>query len=306
MRDNTLQLFVPGEDEEWSDSEKTPSVSSGLEGGGSAVSSPSGAGQLVDQDELVALPPPPRLNLAASLAPDDIRLRLSVLPDDARKRLASLTEDYEVSSNLHFHYRYSPNDFKITHTYCKQKQQQQQRNQHPSRPNSVQDSSPKSHVDEDSNMAVREEENSSSAGGGRASSASSSSSGAAAAPNGNSRRCSRNELTTTTNTTTTTASRRDSEDSRRSSDEVTLLSEAKRPRLDDELSSSSTTTATAPRLRLNTSLATDPALRPQAVAALTIKPESAASPPNLTSSLPPGLQNGNTSLVFYSFFAYQV
>lgn len=92
----------PGEDEEWSDSEKTPSVSSGLEGGGSAVSSPSG--QLVDE-ELVALqPPPPRLNAAAvaagiaALAPEDIRLRLSALPEDARKRLASLTEEYEVSS----------------------------------------------------------------------------------------------------------------------------------------------------------------------------------------------------------------
>ncbi|XP_001605264.2 zinc finger protein ush isoform X2 [Nasonia vitripennis] len=225
------------EDEEWSDSEKTPSVSSGLEGGGSAVSSPSGAGQLAEQDELVALPPPPRL---------------SVLPDDARKRLASLTEDYE----------------------------KQQRNQVPSRPNSVQDSSPKSHVDEDSNMAVREEENSSSAGG-RASSASSSSSGAAvAAPNGNGRR-GRSELTTST------SGRRDSEDSRRSSDEVTLLSDAKRPRLEDELSGA----ASAPRLRLNASLATDPALRPQAVAALTIKPESAASPPNPAPPLPAGLQN---------------
>jgi hypothetical protein len=76
-----------------------------LEGGGSAVSSPSG--QLVDE-ELVALPPPPRLNAVAgltNLAPEDIRLRLSVLPEDARKRLASLSEDFEVmifSHQRHF------------------------------------------------------------------------------------------------------------------------------------------------------------------------------------------------------------
>ena len=41
-----------------------------------------------------------------------------------------------------------------------------------------------------------------------------------------------------------------------------------------------------PRLRLNASLATDPALRPQAVAALTLKPDG-LSPP-----LAAGLQNG--------------
>ena len=90
----TLGRSVAGEDEEWSDSEKTPSVSSGLEGGGSAVSSPSG--QLADE-ELVALPPPPRLNAGLpALAHDDIRLRLSILPEDARKRLAAFTDDYEV------------------------------------------------------------------------------------------------------------------------------------------------------------------------------------------------------------------
>lgn len=56
-------------------------------------------------------------------------------------------------------------------------------------------------------------------------------------------------------------------------------------RLDDEA---------APRLRLNASLATDPALRPAAVAALTVKPEN-TSPPNQTPPLPAGLQNGDCS-----------
>lgn len=50
----------------------------------------------------------------------------------------------------------------------------------------------------------------------------------------------------------------------------------------------------APRLRLNASLATDPALRPAAVAALTVKPEN-TSPPNQTPPLPAGLQNGDYS-----------
>lgn len=79
------------------------------------------------------------------------------------------------------------------------------------------------------------------------------------------------------------ACRRDSEDSARRSDEP--ASEAKRMRLDDEA---------APRLRLNASLATDPALRPAAVAALTVKPEN-TSPPNPTPPLPAGLQNGESS-----------
>lgn len=57
-------------------------------------------------------------------------------------------------------------------------------------------------------------------------------------------------------------------------------------RLDDEAT---------PRLRLNASLATDPALRPAAVAALTVKPEN-TSPPNQTPPLPAGLQNGDYSL----------
>ena len=80
-------------------------MSSGLEGGGSAVSSPTG--QLADE-ELVGLPPPPRLNqvVAASLASEDIRLRLSAaaaLPEDARKRLASIADDYEVLQFANFH-----------------------------------------------------------------------------------------------------------------------------------------------------------------------------------------------------------
>ncbi|XP_011496489.1 PREDICTED: zinc finger protein ush [Ceratosolen solmsi marchali] len=227
------------EDEEWSDSEKTPSVSSGLEGGGSAVSSPTG--QLVDED-LVALPPPPRLNTVAglaNLAPEDIRLRLSALPDDARKRLASLTEDFESARAL--------------------REQQRNQQQVPSRPNSIQDCSPRSAgrgeiVDEEA--GPREDEGSL---GGRASS---SSSGCSAAG----RRV-------------RTDARRDSDDSSRPDEPA----ETKRPRLEDEVA--------APRLRLNASLAMDPALRPQAVAALTIKPENAASPPNPTAPLSAGLQN---------------
>lgn len=73
--------------------------------------------------------------------------------------------------------------------------------------------------------------------------------------------------------------RRDSEDSRRSDD---ASCDTKKARLDDEVT---------PRLRLNASLATDPALRPATVAALTIKPEN-VSPPNQTPPLPVGLQNG--------------
>lgn len=94
---------VSGEDEEWSDSEKTPSVSSGVEGGGSAVSSP--IAPVVEEES--SLPPPPRLNppsssvAIANSAAEDIRLRLSVLSEDARKRLASLTEDIEVKLNFY-------------------------------------------------------------------------------------------------------------------------------------------------------------------------------------------------------------
>lgn len=79
--------------------------------------------------------------------------------------------------------------------------------------------------------------------------------------------------------------RRDSEDSRRSDD---ASCDTKRARLDDDAT---------PRLRLNASLATDPALRPATVAALTIKPEN-VSPPNQTSSLPAGLQNGKNLHTF--------
>lgn len=88
--------MVSGEDEEWSDSEKTPSVSSGVDGvGSSPVSSP--VAPVVEEDS--SLPPPPRLNSVLSSvnsANEDLRLRLSVLPEEARKRLVSLTEDIEV------------------------------------------------------------------------------------------------------------------------------------------------------------------------------------------------------------------
>lgn len=77
--------------------------------------------------------------------------------------------------------------------------------------------------------------------------------------------------------------RRDSEDSSRRSNTADDTPSEKKLKLDDEA---------APRLRLNASLATDPALRPAAVAALTVKPEN-TSPPNPVPPLPAGLQNGN-------------
>ena len=80
-----------GDDEEWSDSEKTPSVSSGLEGAGSGVSSPAAAQP--GDEELVALPP--RLNSLVGFAIDDIRLRLA-LSDDATKRTTNIGENCEV------------------------------------------------------------------------------------------------------------------------------------------------------------------------------------------------------------------
>lgn len=79
----------------------------------------------------------------------------------------------------------------------------------------------------------------------------------------------------------TAVKRRDSA-CRRDSEDSVAAGETKRIRLDDEV---------APRLRLNTSLATDPALRPATVAALTVKPEN-TSPPNPAPPLPAGLQNG--------------
>lgn len=219
------------EDEEWSDSEKTPSVSSGVEGGGSAVSSP--IAPIVEEES--SLPPPPRLNppsssvVIANSAAEDIRLRLSVLSEDARKRLASLTEDIEVARSL--------------------------RDRHAApRANQTRESSPKD-TDEDSNMVVVKEEDCQP----RSSSSSSSSTR-------------RRE----------SVCRRDSEDSSRRSNADETPSE-KKLKLDDEA---------APRLRLNASLATDPALRPAAVAALTVKPEN-TSPPNPVPPLPAGLQNGN-------------
>ncbi|XP_025270925.1 zinc finger protein ush isoform X1 [Camponotus floridanus] len=220
-------ISLSREDEEWSDSEKTPSVSSGVDGGGSAVSSPI-APPVVEEDS--SLPPPPRLNPASSSTSsstsEDIRLRLSVLSEDTRKHLVSLTEDIEV-----------PRGIRDRHA--------------PSRSVRTRESSPKD-VDEDQ-QAVKEDECQP-----RSSSSSSSS---------------------------TAIRRRDSVCRRDSEDSVTaVVTEAKRMRLEDE----------APRLRLNASLATDPALRPAAVAALTVKPEN-TSPPNQTPPLPAGLQNAIAS-----------
>ncbi|XP_051164610.1 zinc finger protein ush isoform X1 [Leptopilina boulardi] len=223
---------IKREDEEWSDSEKTPSVSSGVEGGGSAVSSPSAPAV----DEESSLPPPPRLNsvlpvITPNSVAEDIRLRFNVLSEDARKRLSSLTEDIEAS-------RGSRERHSSTKTTP-----------------STHESSPKAtrlDIDEDSNMVIKDSEDC-----GRPSSSSSSS-------------------------TRRRDARRDSEDSRRSDD---TSCDTKKARLDDEVT---------PRLRLNTSLATDPALRPATVAALTIKPEN-ISPPNQTPPLPVGLQNAIAS-----------
>ncbi|XP_032678048.1 zinc finger protein ush isoform X3 [Odontomachus brunneus] len=214
------------EDEEWSDSEKTPSVSSGVDGGGSAVSSP--VAPVVEEDS--SLPPPPRLNPVLSSvnsANEDLRIRLSVLPEETRKRLASLTEDIEVAKSIRSHA--------------------------PSRSVRTRESSPKD-VEEEQ-VVVKEEE---------------------CQPRSSS------SLSSSTRKRDAVC-RRDSEDSARRSDES--ATEAKRMKPEDEA---------APRLRLNASLATDPALRPAAVAALTVKPEN-TSPPNPTPPLPAGLQNAIAS-----------
>ncbi|TGZ49412.1 Zinc finger protein ush [Temnothorax longispinosus] len=214
----SASVSVPGEDEEWSDSEKTPSVSSGVDGGGSAVSSPVA---VVEEDS--SLPPPPRLNPAlsstSSSASEDIKLRLSVLSEDARKRLASFAEDIEARGIRDRHA--------------------------PSRSVRTRESSPK---DVDEEPQAKEDD---------------------CQPRSSS------SLSSTVVKRRDSVCRRDSEDS----------GETKRIRLDDEV---------APRLRLNTSLATDPALRPAAVAALTVKPEN-TSPPNPTPPLPAGLQNAIAS-----------
>ncbi|XP_043284302.1 zinc finger protein ush isoform X2 [Venturia canescens] len=243
-------LGIKWEDEEWSDSEKTPSVSSGLEGGGSAVSSP--AAPNVDEDS--NQPPPPRLTANNSTSTntnatnsgsagsttsipnssgEDIRLRLSVLSEDARKRLASLTEDFEIAKGI---------------------RERQGAEKATGRGARTRDSSPRStKTDLDEDVVV-------------------------CSPRG----FKDNEDNQKSSTRRRDGNRRESEDSRRTDDPP---SEAKKIRLDDEA---------APRLRLNASLATDPALRPATVAALTIKPEN-VSPPNSTPSLPPGLQNAIAS-----------
>ncbi|XP_012230417.1 zinc finger protein ush isoform X2 [Linepithema humile] len=212
------------EDEEWSDSEKTPSVSSGVDGGGSAVSSP--VAPTVEEESSV--PPPPRLNPASSSVSssvsEDLRLRLSVFTED-RKRLTNLVEDIEVVKN--------------------------KRDRHASSSSvRTRESSPKD-LDEDQPQVVKEEE---------------------WQPRSSS-----------------TAIRRRDSDCRRDTDDsaatATAVTETKRMRLDDE---------TAPRLRLNASLATDPALRPAAVAALTVKPDN-TSPLTPTPPLPAGLQNAIAS-----------
>ncbi|KAH0554085.1 hypothetical protein KQX54_007480 [Cotesia glomerata] len=203
---------LPREDEEWSDSEKTPSVSSGVDGGGSTVSSPTPP----HPDEETSLPPPPRLNQASGILSnssiEDFRLRLNILSDDARKRLSSLADDYELSKAL--------------------RQGSKSLERSPAR------------VDNDDGTSSPKE-------------------------------------TESSRSTGSLCKRRDSDESRRSD---TSSEHPKKMRLEED----------APRLRLNASLATDPALRPATVAALTLKPDG-LSPPNSGSSLPVGLQNALAS-----------
>ncbi|XP_047347004.1 zinc finger protein ush isoform X1 [Vespa velutina] len=235
------RLMRKWEDEDWSDSEKTPSVSSGVEGGGSAVSSPVGATN-VEEDS--SLPPPPRLNASSSSsnsiifnsAADDIKQRFNVLTENARKRLTSLTEE-------------------IT--------RETQRDRH-GLSRVVRESSPKE-IDEESLsvVLVKDEE------------------------------CQQRPPSSSSTSLVRrreSSSRRDSEDStRRTSTTSSIVDETppdpKKMKLEEDV---------APRLRLNASLATDPALRPAAVAALTVKPEN-ASPPNPGPPLPAGLQNAIAS-----------
>ncbi|XP_043665426.1 zinc finger protein ush isoform X1 [Vespula pensylvanica] len=234
------RLIRKWEDEDWSDSEKTPSVSSGVEGGGSAVSSPVGAAN-VEEDS--SLPPPPRLNASSSSnsivfnsAADDIKQRFSVLTENARKRLTSLTEEIARET---------------------------QRDRH-GLSRIVRESSPKE-VDEESSsvVIVKDEE------------------------------CQQRPPSSSSTSLVRrreSSSRRDSEDStRRTSTTSSIVDETppdpKKMKLEEDV---------APRLRLNASLATDPALRPATVAALTVKPEN-ASPPNPGPPLPAGLQNAIAS-----------
>ncbi|KAL7298685.1 hypothetical protein TKK_0008446 [Trichogramma kaykai] len=304
------QLKYTGDDEEWSDSEKAPSVSSGGGCGGRDGADCSGppspaASQLHDDDFAVTLPPPPRLNRAAQevvvqASEDSIgsRLRFNTLSDDARKRLASMAEDYEHHLHQHHHHHHH--------------REQQRR---PSRPNSVQDSSPKSvthrqQMEQDDDCGVslvmREEERASS----NSSSNCSASGGIGPTTNSNSNANANNSNSSTIiNNNGRRALRRSGSDD--SSSDVQLVSESKRPRLqqqqqlreDDSPPSSagsgaaSTTAATGtPRLRLNASLATDPALRSRSSTdrPTIMRPdEESSSPPGSVSqvSLPSGLQN---------------
>ncbi|XP_068992037.1 zinc finger protein ush isoform X2 [Neodiprion pinetum] len=212
---------IKREDEEWSDSEKTPSVSSGIDGGGSGVSSPAAH---PGEDES-SLPPPPRLNSA-----EEIRPRLqTVLPEDVRKRLGNRAEEIEA---------------------CAKKLQEREAALRTTR-----DLSPKNHRGkEDADDDVIETVKSSN----------------------ETRRCS-----------PPSSSRR--KEARRALGDLRRLDEspvqAKKMKLDDEAT---------PKLRLNASLATDPALRPATVAALTIQPDN-KSTANLTPPLPAALQKAITS-----------
>ncbi|XP_048508503.1 zinc finger protein ush isoform X2 [Athalia rosae] len=223
-----------GEDEEWSDSEKTPSVSSGVEGGGSGVSSPAAAHP---GEEESSLPPPPRLNSEETRP--CLKSQNVHSAEDGRKRFSnSKTED-------------------IDNITCARKFQQE-RGPTLRTPG---DLSPKDNIkikddDDDAIECVKVA----------------------------------NDLTKRTSPSYNSARRKSARrigDSRRL-EEASSPIQTKKIKLEEDNNT--------PKLRLNASLATDPALRPAAVAGLTIQQQDNKSNTNSTPPpLPAVLQNAITS-----------
>lgn len=92
-------MIFSGEDEEWSDSEKTPSVNSGVEGGGSSLPSPGTTATEEESNSTSRLTGPvSQLAIGSASSANDIRIRLGVLAEDARKRGVGLPDDTEVYS----------------------------------------------------------------------------------------------------------------------------------------------------------------------------------------------------------------
>ncbi|XP_066594176.1 zinc finger protein ush isoform X2 [Prorops nasuta] len=251
QHDQTTADANLGEDEEWSDSEKTPSVSSGVEGGlGSAVSSPIAAP--IEEESCTRSSTLATTAVTASLPNctgssglgDDVRLRLGVLSEDARKRLATLTEDIEFARGS--------------------------RERHALSRTSQRESSPTRNIDDDSGTALIDEDH-----------------------HHHQHHHQQHHHRSSSRNRRESGFRRRSEEPCKRSPSLEP-SEPKRMKLDEE----ATAASALPRLRLNASLAMDPALRPTAVSSLTVKPassSSSSSPPNSasssSSSLPVGLQN---------------